>query len=55
MENNELYLVSECIGVNVCEDTNIGGKSHKMIKTYYESNHLVIGTLKHLILDFTFK
>jgi len=28
-------------------------KSHKLIKTYYESNHSDIGTLKHLIFDFT--
>lgn len=28
-------------------------KSNKLIKSYYESNHLEIGTLKHLILDFT--
>lgn len=28
-------------------------KPNKLIKTYYESNHLEIGTLKHLIFDFT--
>lgn len=28
-------------------------KSNKLIKTYYESNHSAIGTLKHLIFDFT--
>ena len=28
-------------------------KSNKLIKTYYESNHSDIGTLKHLIFDFT--
>lgn len=28
-------------------------KNHKLIKSYYESNHLEIGTLKHLILDLT--
>jgi len=28
-------------------------KSNKLIKTYYESNHSDIGTLKHLILEFT--
>lgn len=28
-------------------------KSNKVIKTYYESNHSDIGTLKHLIFDFT--
>ena len=28
-------------------------KLNKLIKTYYESNHLDIGTLKHLIFDFT--
>ncbi len=28
-------------------------KSNKLIKTYYESNHSGIGTLKHLIFDFT--
>lgn len=28
-------------------------KSDKFLKTTYESNHLEIGTLKHLILDFT--
>ena len=28
-------------------------KSNKLIKTYYESYHSVIGTLKHLIFDFT--
>lgn len=28
-------------------------KSNKLIKAYYESNHSDIGTLKHLIFDFT--
>lgn len=28
-------------------------KSNKLIKTYYESNHSEIGTLKHLIFEFT--
>lgn len=28
-------------------------KSNKLIKTYYESNHSDIGTMKHLIFDFT--
>lgn len=28
-------------------------KSNKLIKTYYESNHSDIGTLKHLIFDYT--
>lgn len=28
-------------------------KPNKLIKTYYESNHSDIGTLKHLIFDFT--
>jgi len=28
-------------------------KSNKLIKTFYESNHLDIGTLNHLIFDFT--
>ncbi len=28
-------------------------KSNKLLKTYYESNHPAIGTLKHLIFDFT--
>lgn len=28
-------------------------KSNKLIKTYYESSHSDIGTLKHLIFDFT--
>jgi hypothetical protein len=28
-------------------------KSNKLINTYYESNHSEIGTLKHLIFDFT--
>lgn len=28
-------------------------KTHKLTKTYYESNHSEIGTLKHLIFDFT--
>lgn len=28
-------------------------KSNKLLKTYYESNHSDIGTLKHLIFDFT--
>jgi hypothetical protein len=28
-------------------------KSNKLLKTYYESNHSNIGTLKHLIFDFT--
>jgi hypothetical protein len=28
-------------------------KSNKFLKTYYESNHSDIGTLKHLIFDFT--
>lgn len=28
-------------------------KSNKLIKNYYESNHSHIGTLKHLIFDFT--
>jgi len=28
-------------------------KSNKLIKTYYESNHSDIGTLKHLVFDFT--
>ena len=28
-------------------------KSNKLIKTYYESDHSDIGTLKHLIFDFT--
>jgi hypothetical protein len=28
-------------------------KSNPLIKTYYESNHSGIGTLKHLIFDFT--
>ncbi len=28
-------------------------KLNKLIKTYYESNHSEIGTLKHLIFDFT--
>lgn len=28
-------------------------KKHNLIKAYYESNHLEIGTLKHLIFDLT--
>lgn len=28
-------------------------KTHKLTKTYFESNHSEIGTLKHLIFDFT--
>jgi hypothetical protein len=28
-------------------------KSNKLLKTYFESNHSDIGTLKHLIFDFT--
>lgn len=28
-------------------------KNHKLINAYYESNHLEIGTLKHLIFNFT--
>ena len=28
-------------------------KSHKLLKTYYESNHSDIGILKHLIFNFT--
>lgn len=28
-------------------------KSNKLIKPYYESNHSDIGTLKHLVFDFT--
>ena len=28
-------------------------KSNKLLNTYYESNHSTIGTLKHLIFDFT--
>lgn len=28
-------------------------KSHKLLKTFYESNHPSIGTMNHLIFDFT--
>lgn len=28
-------------------------RNNNLLKDYYESNHLAIGTLKHLILDFT--
>ena len=28
-------------------------ESHKLVKSYYESNHFEIGILKHLIFDFT--
>ena len=28
-------------------------KSHKLLNSYYESSHFKIGTLKHLIFDFT--
>lgn len=28
-------------------------ESNKLLKTYFESNHSAIGTLKHLIFDFT--
>jgi len=44
-------IIQNADGSLTTEIKNI--KKDKLIKTYYESNHSELGTLRHLIFDFT--